>query len=260
MLKRIILLFFLVQISFSGFSIITVLSPVEENLLNNESITIGSVQQGECFEVIVAREGLRKQYWDDVIVSLPNDKWKYEYKVEDKTISVDVCVKKEEAENIYNIGILLIDNEAVMPKEKVNIKVKVEENLINFKVIKTTEVGEVGKPINYKIIVENKSIASHKILINSDLSKAWFTEVIFEAPPKSKRELNVSITPRAAGYKKFNFKFDSLINGKELSRKDTEIKINPSLLSKLSSAAYSLPLFDIVTLPQRLIVSALFVK
>lgn len=262
MLKKIAFLLVIMAIVSSCYGHVRLFAPVDAKVLPEEGIFLGKAQPSESFEVIFSREtGFKTASWDSLDIRLPNELWKYSLEMQEKTFVVQITIPKSAAENIYNLEFAFSNNEGLVAGQKLSGKLGVEKGLIDFRIRKLQEFVEVGAKADFMVEIDNKSIAQHRVRISSDLSNAWLSSRLEDVAANSRKEIAVSITPRAIGIKRFYFKFDSLLGNEELARSYSEINAKPSFNAKFSNSAYGLPFMDFALLPQRLLfatIAALF--
>ena len=257
MLKKIAFLLVILAIVSSCYGYVRLFAPVDAKIMPEEGTFLGKAQPSESFEVIFSREsGFKDASWDSIGIRLPNELWKYSLEMQEKTFVVQITIPKSAAENIYNLEFDFSNSEGSIAGQKLGGKLGVEKGLIDFRIRKLQEFSEVGAKADFMIEIDNKSIAPNRVRISSDLSNAWLSPIVVDMVASSRKEIAVSITPRAIGIKRFYFKFDSLIGDEELARSHSEINAKPSFNAKFSNSAYGLPFMDFALLPQRLLFAA----
>ncbi len=256
MLKKFSFAIFVLLLAISVQASIQLVAPVEGIMEANSTIDLGKVQPGETIILRISTSSGSEERWENAIVkkdSLPEN-WAAKDSAEgEKTLAVEISVPENAHQELYNFSVELSNPRTRITPEKINLRVLVEEGLVISSVNSNTLTTNVGEEASFQIILDNDSVASHKVRISSSLPESWFGAEEIELKPKEKVNIDLGVTPHVYGAKGFTFSVTSLENGKNLGDFDMQLRARPSLLGKFSVANEGLPFFTFSLLPQYLI-------
>ena len=245
----------MVVLSASALADISMVTPFEEGFSDQEVFKLGTVAQGENFEIIVSNEtGLGDEIrWDEFSVNpdtLPLGWIALSTNKGERRVGVTVSVPKSAESNIYQLTLTARNNRLGI-SDTVYARVEVKDSLLNAAISNTGINGSplVNETVSYEISITNNSIAPHTILIGSDLPESWFTPVEFTVPPKKTITEKLDITPRNFGRRTFAFNVSSTLTKDEIVSFNSILLVKPTLEGKLTPALYGLPFFSMSLLP-----------
>ncbi len=258
--KFLILIITLVLLASLASGDIFIVSPVERQLSNAESVELGSMQPGETLEINISDStGLAGDIlWSSASVpedSLPSGWTATEPAQGGKTLIVTIFVPKEAERNIYNFKVKLSNPGERVGDEYFNARVFVEKGLITPGIARNEpeQLIVVNNPVSYTLTLNNESIARHIVLVDSTLSADWFQPLEIELKPKEVKEVELILYPRVYGAKEFKFFVKSKLNDELIASFDRTLSIKPTLKGKYSAALYGFPFYPISLFPYYLI-------
>jgi hypothetical protein len=262
MFKELFALTFAFLLASTASAGISVISPVEQTLSENHSLSLGTMQAGETAELIFSKETLLgdSTKWSVVEVDsklLPKGWVVEEISETQKTFVVKFSVPPNAKQNIYNLKFVFSNPSENIAPQSFNFRVSVSENLLSLGIQQKNPGAEIfaGSPITYILSVSNSSIAPHKIVVESSLSEDWFPAEEIIIPPKSSINKELFVQGKVYGKKDFSFIISSALNNSLLKKTSQSILIKPTIESKYSAALYGFPFFTSTLLPYYSIVS-----
>jgi hypothetical protein len=255
MLKILFIVASVMLLSASVLADVSLVNPFEETFSDQEVFKLGSVAQGESFEIIASNEtGLGDSIrWDELSVNpgtLPKDWVAFSTNKGERRIGVTVAVPKDSEPNIYQLT-LTATNKRLGVSDTIYARVEVKENLLNAAISNTglNESPLVNQMVTYEISITNNSIAPHRVMINSDLPESWYVPKELTIPSKKTVTEKLDVTPRNFGRKNFSFNVESSLTGKEVVSFNSVLLVKPTFEGKLTPTLYGLPFFSMSMLP-----------
>ena len=174
MVKKCLVLLALVAFSLPGFSAVSMLYPIEAQLVDGQSIQAGSVAPGQVFDLVLSDNSGYNFEWDTVAVdraSLPRNWVVVSEGTTDSSLVASIKVPDNAAPNVYVVKLVVSNSENPSIAESVDVRVVVSSTLIkvSFSSKGTDDFAVVGKKALYSVLVTNSSIAPQDVRISSTL-------------------------------------------------------------------------------------------
>lgn len=254
-----IALAFILLFGSMAFATITIAKPVQQTIPEDQVFELGEIEAGQSFDLIVSKYsvGTEGKAWESFIITLPTD-WKMQITPQPNnpnTIVYVVTVPARAASQSYSIQVKSVPGASGLQSQVVSLLVKVSDNLIRADVDNLSQTTTVGVPVSYRGRLQNNSIATARVRIDSDSGSLWFKPIELSIPPKQSEELNLVLNPGHYGKKPFQFFVYQLdgLNRDPVATFDAELIVNPTLKSKFSSSLNGFPFFTPSLLPYYLL-------
>lgn len=238
---------------------ITVAAPIERTVPDGDVLSLGNVQPGETFDLIISRYsvGVSDKAWNDFTLTFPAG-WKS--KIVDQpnnpnTIWYQVSVPDQEKTGNLNItvkGNPLQD----IDSEQITLVVKITQNLLEADIDNLLQKTAVDQPISFRARLRNNSIASSDLIIYSNLPILWYKPVTLTLAPNSEQEVVLTVKPGAYGNKMVRFSVErnnARVQERVIETFDGELVVEPNLKSKFTAPLNGFPFFTPSLLPYYLI-------
>ena len=255
MLKILLILPAVLLLSAGVLADISLVNPFEETFSNEGVFRLGTVAQGENFEIIISNEtGLGDEIrWGEFEVNpgtLPEGWVAFSTNKGERRIGATISIPLDAEPNIYQLT-LVAKNNRIGISNTVFARVEVKENLLNAAISNTglNESPLVNEKVFYEISITNNSIAPHRVVIGSDLPKSWFMPVEITIPPKKTITEKIEVIPRNFGRRNLSFNVFSSLTEKEVVSFNSVLLVRPTLEGKLTPTLYGLPFFSMSLLP-----------
>lgn len=237
---------------------IYMVSPTDSVVMKDTVLELGSAEPGQTVAVIISSKSGYETPWSTAEAIDAPAGWDAKGSVGGgKTLGVNLKIPDTAAQNAYNITVELSNPEAKLPAERFSARLYVQKGLLKASIVQQPSALLVGEPIPYHITINNDSIASHNVLLNSTLSEQWFRSEEYVLEPKQTVEKNVYVMPRVYGRISYSLSLTSLANGSGITKTDSKLDIMPTLKSKYSAALYGFPFFTATLLPYYAVNSAI---
>ncbi len=252
MLKKLLVLVFLLAFSMQGLALISVITETQKfSYQPNERHLLNAVQPGETFSFKISNDpgvSTVNTKWSQIIVekdSLPKNWRAIDSEKNQKVFEVQVLVAKDaEANKEYEFKVKAVDEKNLLESESIKIRIPVKKGLVSISLPETVKKTFVGEETTFNLTLVNNSIADHKLKVSSDLEKLWFEEKEFELKAGEKKEVQLKVNPRIYGLKQFKFKVESVSNGELIDLIPIELTVQPVLKKKFEAALTGLPVFS----------------
>src|SRR3989344_3392827 len=258
MLKKILLLFsiiFFVSAAFAEMSFVT--ETEKTTLLDNQTLEFGDIQRGETLELRLSSDAGNENEWTQLIVlteTLPLG-WKaVNSEKEKKVLIAAVTVPLQASLDAYQFKVKAV---SPLKSETVNARVILKEGLVSADISATVMQVTVNKETEFELTIFNKSNASHKVIVSSNLPVLWFKPVELTLKPKEIRKVSLKVTPRVYGFKSFQFQVKSAMNNELFALIPSQLVVEPTIKDKYSAGLYGFPFFTMSLFPFYLINSFL---
>lgn len=233
---------------------IFLIEPVELALPDSESLELGQMAVGETLRVVLQRKSGLGFEWDSIEIdaqALPPG-WRPSMKTTDKTLVAEISVPADAEETIQRISFTVRSSAQPFSQESFFGYLTVKKNLLEASMEKLKQNSMVGENSTFRLLLNNGSISSQKVIVHSSLPDYWFEPKTVELLPKQTVDLNLEIHPYSYGKRQFSFTVSSALNSFEKSFA-AELDVFSTLKGKVSSALFGFPFFTISLLPQFLV-------
>lgn len=257
MLKWLSAAFFLLLLLSFACADMFMVSPEVKRISDASVIEAGSAQRGETVELIFSEKtGYEGKHWSALSVKVAPEGWNIRAAKEGKALIASVEVPADAKPNIYNITLVFSNPAERLVRESLDARLSVEENLLKASITNLNRASLVNEAVEYKVVLNNESIAEHTVLIGSTLSTQWFEPVEIRVGAKKTLEETLTVIPRGYGKKRFRFSVLSAMNGSSFGSFESVLDVMPTLNGKYSCALYGFPFFTVSLLPYYLVDSA----
>jgi hypothetical protein len=137
-------------------------------------------------------------------------------------------------------------------QESFSVYVTVKKNLLAASMEELKQDSLVGGKADFRLVLNNESIAMQKVLVSSSLPEYWFSPIELELQPHQTLDVNLSVFPQSYGVRQFSFTVSSGLNSFNKSF-PAELNVFSTIRGKFSSALFGFPFFTVSMLPQFLI-------
>ncbi|MFH1234766.1 MAG: hypothetical protein V1493_04100, partial [Candidatus Diapherotrites archaeon] len=187
---------------------------------------------------------------------LPQDWIAFPAIVENTSISLEVVVPDSAEIRSQTVEVTATDSQTGL-EEKINLVVFVEQGLVSALVPDSQQEAKVKGSPCYHVILQNGSIASHKVFVSSSLPKYWFAGIEKEIRPNDFVEFDACINALVIGSRDFYFFVDSARSNERLRSVKASVDVLPTMQGKYSAALNGFPFYMPTLIPYYLIDSAL---
>ncbi len=229
-----------------AFAKITMIKPFYAELSNNQTLNINTVQPNETLLLIFARRGGSIR-WNDVSA--------YPKLIADKAFferAIELKLKIPEKETFVRIK--FSDSETGI-EEFFTLHILPRTDLISATLPKSFAITEAFSDANYELLIINKSLAEHCVLIRSSLPEYSFTQHKACIAPLNEKRVTVSVHALMPSTQEFSFYVDSAFFSKKFAKLKAMLKVKPNALSKLRMPFFAFPLN--IQLPHAYLLNAL---
>jgi len=253
MLKRVFVLFALLLLCGAASASVHVLSPVDLIVPDGGTVSLGSIARGETVDIIIDKKAGAEVAFDRINIETDLPKgWAFSPKVEDRTLVVTVSVSNNAEEATQNIPIKIWNSASPEKSNQIAAMLYVKKNLITVDVKELAKETIVGEAVNYDFILINDSVASHRVIITSDMPVYWFETMEITLKPKQKTEISIPLTPHAYGVRDFTIQARSLQNDTKYLF-NARVYAKTTLGGKFRAPMYGFPFFSLSLSPQLLL-------
>lgn len=232
---------------------IFLVEPFERTLENNDFIDFGKIAQGETLGVVVQKKSAMDFEWKQLTIeqALPEG-WGYKTVETDKTLIAMVSIPRNAEESIQKISFAVESGTSSFVKGSFSAYLVVKNNLLKASMEGLKQDVVVGETVLFKVLLNNESIAEHKVVISSTLPDYWFMPIEITVPALKTIDLNLSVGPYTYGVKNFSFNISSQLN--DFSQEfPAELRVFSTLRGGFTSALYGFPFFTPSFLPHFII-------
>lgn len=251
MKRFLVFLFAILSFLSSASALVSLVSPVAQQLEPNSSFSLGSIMPGETLELVFSNDDGKNGVWNKVEIaegSLPSSWIVKEPEVFAESLAISIMVPTTEVEKLQSIRVRLSDARNPLHAQEVSLKVLVKNDLLSASFSPLQESVPLGKRALYKLVLVNNSLAPHTVAVRSSMPSFWFQPLAVTLPPKpnpaARQEFQLEVYPKAYGLKNFSFFVDSALNEKRLASVPFDLLVRPTLAGKFQSALFGFPFFS----------------
>jgi len=232
-------------------------TPIYKNINNGGSIFLGTIGPGQTLNVefnpwINDEKGEYKGHYDLAkAVSLPEEWSSTTSKLYGDPLQITITSSKFEKEGIYNITILIIDEDNAEGLDNISIngKVEIKHNIMEMTINPEKMETGANQPAKYFITISNLGEASDVFEVSSENIPKWpFKKYIYVSKMSSK-----TISYEIAEEEEETFKptiiVRSLSSNIIESRKNISLVVHSNLMNDYKATNYGTPLFPILEEP-----------
>lgn len=237
---------------------ITIAKPIQQTIPEDQVFELGEIEAGQTFDLVISKYsvGVEGKAWRDFNVLLPKD-WRLQIIPQPNnpnTMAYLVTVPIRASSQSYAIQVKS-NPESGQESQVISLIVKVSNNLIRADVDNLSQTTMVGQPVSYRGRLQNNSIATARVRVDSDAGSLWLKPIEVNIPPKQSQELNLVLNPGHYGKKSFRFFVYQLdgFNTEPVATFDAELTVNPTLKSKFAPSLNGFPFFTPSLLPYYLL-------
>ncbi|MCX6802567.1 MAG: hypothetical protein NT067_05670 [Candidatus Diapherotrites archaeon] len=258
MFKRILLALLLLSVLAGAGATIVVLKPVYKAVEPGQTETLGAMMRGERLLITIDRNASFHRWTGASITQslLPQGWIAFPAVVENTSISLEVVVPDSAEIRSQTIEVTAVDSQTGL-EEKINLVVFVEQGLVSVLLPDAQQKVKVKDSPCYHMILQNGSIASHKVFVSSSLPKYWFAGIEKEIKPNDFVEFDACINALVIGSRDFYFFVDSARSTERLRSVKASVDVLPTVQGKYSAALNGFPFYMPTLIPYYLIDSAL---
>jgi hypothetical protein len=252
--KTVCILLLLLALSSQVYADVFLLEPTETILEDGEETDLGNVAAGETFKFVIQKKTGLGSEWNSLNVdsqTIPTD-WIAESGSTDKTLFVFVTLPAAAAESVQRITFSVGDGTGPFSSQSISAYVTVKENLLDASIDRLKQDAMVSEESEFKLLINNESIAKHSVRISSDLPEYWFKPFVVDVAPLQTLEVDLLVHPKRYGARQFSFTVSSELNSFEKSF-DAGLNVFSTLRGKFSSPVSGFPFFTPSLLPHFLV-------
>ncbi|MCX6798599.1 MAG: hypothetical protein NTW59_00705 [Candidatus Diapherotrites archaeon] len=183
------------------------IEPVDTKLSDSGEAFFGQMACGETMRVIVNKKSGMGAPWDEIAVdpsTLPPG-WKAVATETDKTLIAEITAPANAIVSTQRLRFVL-SNSSQPPffAESFFGSVSVRENLLAVTIENLQQRTVVGSTVQFRLNLNNDSIASNTVLVRSSLPEYWFKPVEVELQPKESKTLALDVFVFSYGERQFS--------------------------------------------------------
>ena len=256
MFKRLLVIFCFLILAGQAFAVISLVEPVDTKLSNGGEISFGKIARGESLKVVVKKKSDLGSDWATLnIEGLPVD-WVSETVETDKTLIALISVTPDAEISTQRITFTLANDSTPSLNESFYGSVSVNESLLDVSFESLAIDATLGQPAEFVLTINNDSIASHLIIVESTLPYYWFSGKTIEIGSLETEQVLLEVIPYSYGEKNFSFEVYSALNRQSFNF-PAKLDVKPDLVGMFRAPAAGFPFFSPGMLPYYLISSLL---
>ena len=258
--KKLILLFCLFLLFSQVFASVYVVEPVDKKVspASSEVLSFGKIARGETLKVVVKKKSDFSFDWDSLTIDtglLPPG-WKFELVEEDKTLIALITVGKDAPVSAQQLKFTASNSSEPLLSEAFYAGISVHESLLDVSPEKLSKETVLGETTVFTLILNNDSVASHRVEITTSLPSYWFSQIVEELGPNQTKTVELLVSPYAYGEKNFSINVRSLENSKSFSF-PAKLDVKPTIAGMYYASIAGFPFFSPSLLPYYLLNSFL---
>ncbi len=252
MFKRLLLLFCVLLLFSTAYGAVYLVEPVDRKVLpsSSEVFSFGKVAKGETMRLVIKKKSDLSFDWAILSVdsSLLPPGWKVDSIAEDKSLIAEITVPRNAEVSTQQIKFTASNPAEPVLSETFYASVLVQENLLDASVEELSQETVLGEVEKFNLVLNNDSIASHRVKVRSSLPSYWFSSQTVVLEPKQAKNVELSVVPYAYGEKNFQFEVLSLENSKTFSF-PARLSVKPTLSGMYLASFGGFPFFSPGMLP-----------
>ncbi len=256
MFKRLLVTFCFLLLVSQAFAVISIVEPVDTKLSDDGEISFGKIAGGEILRVVVKKKSDLGSDWVTIGVDGLPAGWESETVETDKTLIALISLAPNAEISTQRITFTLANDSIPSLNESFYGSVYVNENLLDVSFESLTIDATLGQSAEFVLTINNDSIASHLIMVESTLPYYWFSGKTIEVGPLETEQVLIEVMPYSYGEKNFSFEVSSELNNQSLSF-PAKLDVKPNLVGMFRAPAAGFPFFSPGMLPYYLISSLL---
>ncbi len=248
--KRLLVLFCVLLLAFPVQATVYIVEPLDQTASQDEELSFGKISRGETLKLVVKKKSDLDAEWDSLEIDstlLPSD-WKIGSLSTDKTLIAFATVPKDAPISTQRIKFTVINSNFPLFGESFYGTVSVQESLLSASIENLGKETVLGESSVFDIVINNDSITSHSVVVESTLPSYWFTPTVVELGPHETKPVELKVDPYSYGEKNFSFKVSSLLNDSEFIF-PARLDVMPTLGGMYWSALAGFPFFSPGMLP-----------
>jgi hypothetical protein len=252
--KASLLSLLLISLSFS----ITVLSPVDVGVGEDEVIDLGTIGPGQTVSILIdpivttgGIHGIGGTYDMAVAEDLPKAWKSQESKLYQNPLQVTITADPDTAPGNYTAKIKVIDEFDGEELGNVTFRVKVEVtyDVMDFDVSPSHQVSGPGQPAQFRITIFNKASTSDVFQVSAEGARRWeFKKPVF-VPAKSSKEIFYEIVGAEEEDYKATVKVVSLASSRIADEENVTLSVQSNLFGDYKATNNGVVVFPIFELP-----------
>lgn len=229
-----------------------IVEPVDRAVLpaDSEAVFFGKVARGETMNVVIKKKSGTGPEWNSLSVDLSilPQGWSSKTLETDKTLIAMISIPKDAATSTQRIKLIAGNSSEPAFDQGFYATVSVNESLLDASFENLGLDATVGKAARFTLVLNNDSIASHTVSVESTLPAYWFPARAIELAPLEARTVELDVVPYYYGEKNFSFSVHSSLNGKSFSFPAT-LGVKPTLAGMYRAGLAGFPVFSPGMLP-----------
>jgi len=254
--KKLLVIFCFLMLASQAFAAISIVEPVDTKLSDGGKISFGKIAMGEILKVVVKKKSDLGSDWVTIGVEGLPAGWESETVETDKTLIALISVSPDAEISTQRITFILANDSIPSLNESFYGSVSVNESLLDISFESLTIDATLGQPAEFVLTINNDSIASHLIIVESILPYYWFSGKTIEIGPLETEQIQLEVMPYSYGEKIFSFEVYSALNGQSIIF-PAKLDVKPNLVGMFRAPAAGFPFFSPGMLPYYLISSLL---
>ena len=237
---------------------ITVLSPVDVGVTEDDVIDLGSIGPGQTVSILVDHivttggvNGIGGTYDMAVAEDLPKGWKSTRSKLYAKPLQVTITADPYATPGNYTAKIKVIDenNGEELGNVTFNVKVEVTYDVMDFDVTPSHQVAGPGQPARFQITILNKASTSDVYEVSAEGARRWeFTKPVF-VPAKSNRTIIYEIVGAEEEDYRATVRVVSLASSRISDEQNVTLSIQSNLFGDYRATNNGVIVFPIFELP-----------
>jgi hypothetical protein len=252
--KKAAVLLILLCFSLGASATVFLVEPLEKSLESNGLADLGEIAPGETLKLVVQRKSGLGFEWDSLAVENLPPGWSAGSVLTDKALVALVSLPRDALESIQVVSFTARSGSQPFSQERFSVRLTVKRSLLGASMEKLVQRAVVGGKAEFRLLLNNSSIAEQRVVVSSTLPEYWFEPIEIGVEPMQTIDINLAVYPRNYGKREFSFTVSSKLNSFKQSF-PAELNVFSSLRGVFSSALFGFPFFSISLLPH-LIVNA----